>query len=505
MLRLFLALVVLGVGACASGSGGKSGNKSGAVGIEKTGDPAVLILYISDLHSQLRPGKDGLGGFASLKTWIDHEKAQAGPKTDVLVLAGGDLIGKGSLPCQITWDNDCVPLLRDLGIEYSALGNYELYNKPQYLAPLVKTSKIKFLGANVSSISGSKTRQKSRELWSREPVFYKGKKSGVGFWLSSWTMPADISNYKVQAFPSGSDWSRLKSKLGGKEVLFLTHQEFDQDQSFLKEACLSLNGVTPEGTEKASQVLGLLKANDHYPKRVEKLLNCGNILEPGAFGTFGLRVLVKSNGDMPSEVSSDFVEINPMKFKPDSGMKAKIDMLYSKHAPDADEVLVEIPTAKSKMDLALFMADAFRYKTRADVAIVNTGYVKHGIEAGVVTKEDFFLSMPHKNQLKGLDWSVKNLEQSLCKSSMRTMDSQLDHGSGLAISGAKLENIGTPQCKLTGLRKKSVKVVVDSYLVSRSKRWLGKELKHKVFGFGVDTRRVSMLHLKNKKNLDAQK
>ncbi len=465
--------------------------------IVKTGDPSVLILYVSDLHSQLRPGKDGVGGYATLKAWIENEKANVGAKTDVLVLAGGDLVGKGSLPCQLTNDKDCLPLLKELGIQYSALGNYELYNKVADLQKLSEASGIVFLGANVL------LKNRSGALagpWSRDPVYFKGPKSGIGFWLSSWTMPGDVSAYDVQAFPSESDWLRLKQKAGDESVIFLTHQEMAQDEAFLKEACQHLGQSSANPIHGKSNVIGLFKANDHHEPRMKMSACDAPILEAGPFGNTGLRFFISQ-----SKKLHDFKSIDPVVYTPNASLKTKIDALYSRLAPNADEVLVKNLSEKSTLDLAKWTADSFRFKTRADVAIVNEGYVKNALAAGDVTREDFFLTMPYTNKLFGLDWAVKDLEKSLCQASRRAVDSQLDHGSQLAISGLKLEDAGTPKCHVSGTRKSNVKVVVDSYMLSRAPRWLGADIKNRVFNFGVDSRRISMLYLENSKNLEAQK
>ncbi len=495
----FLSVSLLGLfSGCATGPLDHAKQLS----IEKTNDPAVLILYVSDLHSQLRSGKDGLGGYATLKAWIEKEKSKVGPNTDVLVLAGGDLVGKGSLPCQITGDRECLPLLKELGIQYSALGNYELYNSPAELKKIADATGIQFLGANVAA---KKQDLAASGAWNRQAVMYRGPKSGLEFWISSWSMQADVTKYDVQSFPSQSDWTILKKQSDGKPILFLTHQEMVQDEAFLKEACMQF--------AETKSVIALLKANDHTAEPRMKMSSCmAPILEPGAFGNRGLRFLwskkdnkTESSHVFNSSKINDFKDIDTKVYGVDQGLASRIDALYAKHAPDADEVLAENLTPKSPADLALWTADSFRFKTRADVAIVNVGYVKHGLDAGPVTKEDLFLAMPYANDLKGLDWNVKDLEKSLCQASRRSKDAQLDYGSELAISGVSLENPGTAQCRLTGTRKNSVKVVVDAYMVSRAPRWLGKDIKKQTFGFGVDSRRVSMLYIDKNKNLEIRK
>jgi hypothetical protein len=184
-------------------------------------------------------------------------------------------------------------------------------------------------------------------------------------------------------------------------------------------------------------------------------------------------------------------------FKEDATLAKRVQDLYAKHAPDADQILFTLPTDLPRETLAKWVADSYRVRTRADAAIVNIGYVKHGLKTGPVRQEEFLLALPYANELQGTDWSVKSLEKALCDVSRAPKDSNLDWGSELSFSGFELQNAGTPQCKITGTKKSSLKVVVDSYLVSRSGRWLGRDLSKQVFRFGVDSRRVGFLHLKD--------
>lgn len=480
---LSFVVIALALGRCAH-EGGSPKAEDPFKQVAKS--PSVLLLFVSDLHSQLRANKDGQGGYAQLASWIQSEKAKAGSKTDVFVLGGGDLLGKGSIPCQKTNDKDCVPLMKDLQLDYATLGNYELYQSPADLKSLIEASGAKFLSSNVDVIREGRN-AKYETPWERGPLKVEGKKSGLSFWLYSWTSPFDVlKNYNVRKFPSPSEWSAFKQTSAGAPVVFMTHMELENDLSFLRDACLQLS--------QAQQVVALLKSNDH--KTMQKNVSqCAPVLEPGAFGNYALKVLlVPIAGQKSFQVHSEFVEIKG--FPEDARVAAKIQKLYQAHAPDADEVIFTLNAPISKEALAQWVANSYRIVTHAEAAIVNVGYVKHGLEAGPVKKEDFLIALPYANELMGTDWSVKSLEKALCDVSRSKKDPNSDWGSELYFSGFSLENAGTPQCKITGTKRSSLKVVVDSYLVSRSGLWLGRDVSKQVFKFGVDSRRVGFLHVK---------
>jgi hypothetical protein len=474
-MRYSVFCVVLALlGACSHTQQGHSSSNPFKVGDKE----AVLILYVSDLHSYLRPDAEGRGGYAQLATWIQHEKKKAGPKTDVWVLGGGDLVGKGSLPCQITNDKECAPLLGALGLDYATLGNYELYNAPAPLRALFESSGVRWLGMNVQPERGVAP-------WTQELVRLEGARSGISFWLGTWADNFDVRGYKIRAFPSQSDWALWKRKMGTEPLLWMTHQEQVKDQALMKETCLNL--ASQNGTQ--NQVLALLKSNDHRIFQ-QDTSHCAPIIEPGPFGRYASKTLLTRNAENPQklDVHNEFVEIKGL--KKDAQIAEKIKALYQKHAPDADTVLFKLDEEVSRESIAQWVADSYRHVTRGDAAVVNIGFVKDALEAGPVTREEFLLTLPHNNELFGLDWSQADMQKALCAASRRARDVDLDWGSDLHFSGIELLHAGTDKCQLKTSRRGAVKLVVDSFMLSRSARWLGKDISRQVFRFGVDSRRV---------------
>jgi hypothetical protein len=66
-----------------------------------------------------------------------------------------------------------------------------------------------------------------------------------------------------------------------------------------------------------------------------------------------------------------------------------------------------------------------------------------------------------------------------------------------SLAGLKLEGAGTPDCKVVlDKPRASVKVALSEFLVKRSPRWLGKDLKPATFKFQIDTWAALELHLK---------
>ena len=108
------------------------------------GDPQLVVIYVNDLHGQLRADLKNGGGYARLAAFIKGERDRAGTGADVLVIAGGNVAEKGALPCRKTNDNACFPLLKDVGVDVAVLGTSEIKRSAADLNHLIDLSEIFF-------------------------------------------------------------------------------------------------------------------------------------------------------------------------------------------------------------------------------------------------------------------------------------------------------------------------------------------------------------------------
>jgi 2',3'-cyclic-nucleotide 2'-phosphodiesterase (5'-nucleotidase family) len=448
----------------------------------------LVVLYFSDLHQHLREDPVGQeGGYGRLKSYISKERAELSSRDDLLVIFGGDAAGKGAWPCTKTQDKACFDLLSDLGIDIAVLGNWELRRSVSDLVPLLESSKLNWIGTNIEAPA----LKNSRVI---KDFAYTGPKSGQRIYIAGWTVPPtpgeiDLkkSGYQdIKRVATAADIERLKKNSKGWPILLATHQEKEDDLNFLRMAC-----------DKSLNVIALLKAHDHVQEQ-GTIEACGTPWwQPGAFGETVLKLVLAPGPEGQSGLVETALMV-PMKgFAPDATLDQKIATLYKTVAPEADESLATSNRLLEKTDLALLAAQAFRSVTRADVGIVNMGAIKTALPAGTMTREALTSIYPYKDEVMGLDWSVRDLEKSLCKAALRERNDFEDHGSELVFAGLKLDNAGTPQCRVTlDKPRASVKVALSEFMVKRSGRWLGKDLKPSTFKFQIDTWAAFELHLK---------
>lgn len=439
-------------------------------------EPKLVTLFVSDLHGQLRgkPEKN-VGGYARLKTLIDTERSAASGPTDVLVISGGDAFGKSAEPCRASGEKECAPLLKDVGVDVAVFGNGELKRPRAELLDLLKLSGIPWVSTNVKAAGATWT----------DSYVYKGAKSGMEVVIFSFTVPPSPgelepkkAGYTVtRGLPSAAEWARLEKIAGTRPVIWVGHQYVEDDKALAEEAC-----------RHKFKSIAFLKGHTHRARAEEAGL-CMPFVEPGAFGETVSRLEWKKVEGQFTAVPHRFVALDAQ-IAENGDVKSKVNDLYRKLAPTADTRVAEVKAGRDEKGVATWLAEMYKKVSSADIAFVNQGAVKDGLEAGPLSHERLVTVIPYNNDLVGADVAVSELEKALCSAEARPRDLYEDEGSQIVMAGARVVNAGTPQCKLETSRRGRVKVVLDSYLLSRSPRWLGMSLNGKSFKFGMNTERA---------------
>lgn len=466
--RVMLPLVMA---ACASVDGGKVASTANQ----------VVILYLSDLHSQLVEGPDNLGGYARLQTLIKNERAAAGPHTDVVVVLGGDVLGKGRMPCRVTNEVKCAPITGDLGADVVAFGNGELKMGINELSSLASKIGGTWIASNVAPVKG-------QPFW-KTAALYQGPKSGLKINFTSTTLfpgPGEAqSGPRLDFVEKSAPFAKIyaENNVASDAATFvIVHDDEKRVDELARELC-----------SQERPPLLVLKAHEH--KVAEGRRGCLRYVEADSFGRKIARIELVRRGERYVIQNQRFLEVNSA-VPADPAMEKKITALYDAHGRGARKVVVETKSDVNQDKVGRFVALAYQRTSKADIAIVNSGAIKEGLPKGKVDWETVLTAVPYNNQLVGLDWSLVELEKSLCQASRRERDRRLDNGSDLIMEGAELVNAGKDNCRLTVKgNKKLPKVVIDSYMQVRSARWLGRELKGKTFSYGLDTERALELGL----------
>lgn len=468
--NLVFALALF-LGSCAT-----PGSKNGGTASQKSGKGGVVVLHVSDLHGRVH-------AYPRLATLIKNERAQAERAgNDVLVIMGGDAAGKGALPCRKTSDRECFPLLKEIGIDVALLGNGEAKRSTKDLNELIRVSGGQWFSANIKS-------NKEKALWQKD-ILWKGPRSGAQIWLAGWTVAPSAAELdaaqplNTAARLDGHLLNEWAQRFHQTPVLWVTHQDLNDDKEFARQVCMRKNIPS----------LALLRAHTHQVR--QDPVACLTAYESGAFGESATRLIVEKNGDGPwAWKVTDAQSISLADVAEDSSVRARVSALYQRVAPEAGVQVADLDNEKSVPDLARWLAESYRKVSHADVAVVNVGAVKEALPTGPLKRERLLEAIPYNNDLMGLDWPFADFEKSICEASRRGRDAKEDLGSELFFAGVEVVNPGEGICHLKP-RKSSVKVVLDSFVLKKAPRWLGKKLEGRAFKFGMKTEDAMILSLK---------
>lgn len=104
----------------------------------------LVILHTNDTHSQLNPGRDGLGGVQRRKAVIDSIRDA---EKNVLLVDAGDAV-QGTLYFYLYGGKVEQEVMNILGVEERILGNHEFDNGVDSLATILRLSDAEFLSTN---------------------------------------------------------------------------------------------------------------------------------------------------------------------------------------------------------------------------------------------------------------------------------------------------------------------------------------------------------------------
>ena len=180
----------------------------------------LVILHTNDTHSQLLPGRDGLGGVQRRKAVIDSIRAA---EKNVLLVDAGDVV-QGTLFFYLYGGKVEQEVLNILGVEERILGNHEFDNGVDSLAAVLRLSDSEFLATNYNL-----DRTPMADLFQPYAVKeYSGKKIGIiGINLNPEGIVAKGNYEGVEFLPivatANLAAEKLRREQGVDAVIALTH------------------------------------------------------------------------------------------------------------------------------------------------------------------------------------------------------------------------------------------------------------------------------------------
>ena len=373
----------------------------------------IIIFHTNDMHCRILNTDDGGKsiGLAEMATAVKTVKKQN--KITFWFDAGDNF---HSMPrINISNGENLIPLLNAAGIDAMAPGNHDFNYGSDQLQNISKKLKFPVLAANVVKESNGE------KILPSYKIFKYGKiKIGV-FGLAT---PDTIYKSSIIKFD---------------KLEFLNPVEISKDMiKILRPQCDILvavmhMGVLDDTLEFTSERIAretegidvIIDGNSHTELPQGLTVKNTLIAQTGCYEHFLGQVNINfSNGKIISKTAKllsadDVKKINPT---PDKKIVDAVAKMEDKNKKILDTVVAHSDKAltdereiirRQESELGNLFADALRWKSGADFAIMNCGGIRAGLPAGDITRGDILALAPFSNLLKTAEIDGKTIREML--------------------------------------------------------------------------------------------
>lgn len=383
---------------------------------EKKSD--IIILYTNDVHCAV----DDNIGYAGL---VSYRKELEAEGYETILVDAGDAIQGGTFGT-LTKGESVVRMMNEAGYDVSAVGNHEFDYGMERLFELrdeaeypyvccnlvdVRTGELPFAPYQIIEAGGRKIAfigvTTPDSYSSSTPAYFQDEEGNFIYNLcesgDGSKLAETVQEYVDSAREEGADYVILLAHLGiGEESI--PHRSSD--------IIPMLSGVDAVVDGHSHSVVEMEKPKDKDGKGV-LLTQTGTKLK--AIG----RLTISESGEMKSELIEEYEKKDPDIEKAIADEKAQFEELVARKAGHSeygffitDEDGNRI-VRNGETNLGDFVADAFKYVTGAEIALVNGGGVRDEIPAGDVTVGQILSVCPFSNDLKCIKATGREIADAL--------------------------------------------------------------------------------------------
>ncbi len=429
----------VGLAATGAGVSAATPETQNASDVQPPEGKRVTLLHFTDTHAQLEthldylPGADEeiqmMGGYARLKTAIEHERANC--KDPCLLFDGGDEF-QGSGPASWSEGEVILEPLRALGADAFVPGNWDPVYGPERFKTLMAQLGCPVVCYNFHDIaSGQRLFPPSVTIVRQHVKTVVLGVTDIG--ASKRQSPAEFHSMDTTRMAGLRDYVKeIRARENPDLVVALTHTGLTMARQLAREV--------PE-------IDVILSGHTH--ERTSAPILEGNVIivEAGCFGSFLIRLdLVMKPGGGVTNHQFRLIPILEKRYAEDAQMKALVDTSLAPHRQRMANQLGRSATVLMRYDLLEttaddFIADAVRETARTDISLTNGFRFGSPVRPGQLTDADLWNLLPMDLRMKS-GWITGQELRAYFENELETVYSKdpwkLNGGWGARASGLTL-------------------------------------------------------------------
>jgi 5'-nucleotidase len=348
----------------------------------RPGAVELQLLGVNDFHGHLEPPEPGLGGAAWLGAWLDRAAASHPGRT--IRVHAGDMVGASPLVSSHFHDEPTIEATNRMGFDVGTLGNHEFDEGGAEALRLVRLARYPYVAANTVTRDGGETILPPYEIVERAGVkvgFIGVTTIDTPYFLLSefarryrWLDPSDSVNR----------WVPELRRRGVEAIVVLAHAGAFEEGG----------GGAGEIVDEARQIddaVDVIVAG-HTHSRLNLVVDGKLVIEALSYGVAFDRVSLEVDrvtGDVLA-AAGRVLPTTHAGIEPDPELAELVESHAELVAPLGERVVGHAARDLDHHAVDALAADAQRAFAGADLALLNPGNTRAGLESGPITYAEAF-------------------------------------------------------------------------------------------------------------------
>jgi 5'-nucleotidase/UDP-sugar diphosphatase len=341
---------------------------------------SLSILHSNDLHAQLTPTADGMGGFAYLAAAVRHEREGCAA---CIYLNAGDLV-QGTPVSTLFHGEPVYQLANLLGFDAGTLGNHEFDYASKGILKFARIAHFPLVSANVTASNGKYATEKGYVV-----LNVGGVRVGVIGAVMGDLAGTFVTREMVEPWKVGPVLETVRRT--AREI---------KDQADLIVALMHVNETeAAEVLAKAPEIGVTILGHVHEGYAAMKQDGHRYAVEGKAYGVELGRLNLRFDLAKHEIVDAEWkrIPVDSHRIAPVPDVQREVAKWESKVSHIVDVPIGEAKRALSKEDLAPMIEQAMAEAAGADFGFVNAGEIRTTIPAGRLLARKIWEVIPFDN------------------------------------------------------------------------------------------------------------